>query len=230
MKDNWSDEAFTTDWDSDAAVRNPTRSLLLDLLTSIVADSYVKGNKILDLGFGSGHVENRLFTKFPNAQIVGIDSSEVMIGKAHEKLKNNRNVTMIKHDLASINSLVLPEGQYQFAITSFVLHEIPSAQKREIFTFLYKTLMPQGIYILVDRLKIDSDGLFFPYKSQWDWQKLHATSNSKKSFEEYTKEMSVKQDSPDFVEVQLNWLREAGFKSSCLQLQLDRGLIVAVKP
>ena len=229
MKDNWSDYEYATDWDTDAAVTNFSRSMLLDLLTSIITDTYIENNKILDLGFGSGHVEDQLLSKLPEAQIVGVDASDVMIAKAKERLKDNSNVIMINHDLNRINSLILPKGNYQFAITSFVLHEIPSVHKREIFEFIYKTLMPGGLYILVDRFKIDSDALILPYTSQWSWKRKFYKGKGTKPFEEYKKEISAKEDSPNTMEEQLIWLRETGFKSACLQLLLDRGLIVGVK-
>lgn len=229
MKDNWSDQEFATDWDTDTAISNPSRSLLLDLLVSIVHDAYVEGNKVLDLGFGSGHVENKLFHVLPSVQIVGVDASDVMMAKAREKLENNPNIMMIKHDLNEINDLILPEGKYQIALTSFVLHEVPSAQKREIFEYIYKTLMPKGIYILVDRFKIDADGLNQAYAGQWNWQRRLENSTGAKPFAKYAEEMSAKEDSPDTMEDQLFWLREIGFKSACLELKLDRGLIVAVK-
>lgn len=229
MKDNWSDPGFATEWDTEAAHSNPTRSLLLDLLATIVTDAYVEGNKILDLGFGSGHVENRLFQVIPHVEIVGIDASDVMIAKAQEKLKYSSTMTIIKHDLNDISKLILPSGNYQIALTSFVLHEVDSTKKREIFDYIYKTLMSQGMYILVDRFKINSGNLHLPYSSQWNWQKKQSGAAGTKSFDSYVQEMTSKEDSPDSMEDMLAWLREAGFKAACLQLQLDRGLIVGMK-
>ena len=41
--------------------------------------------------------------------------------------------------------------------------------------------------------------------------------------------MSVKEDSPDTLEDQLKWLRQVGFKADCLELELDRALVLAIK-
>ncbi|OGE87612.1 MAG: hypothetical protein A3J07_02755 [Candidatus Doudnabacteria bacterium RIFCSPLOWO2_02_FULL_49_13] len=229
MKDNWHDPKFAMGWDADAAVNNPSRARLLDLLLTIITDSYSNDGMILDLGFGTGLVEEMIFNKIPAAQIVGVDSSEAMIAKAEDRLKG-RNMITIQHDLNEIKNLKLPQGQYQFAITSFALHEIPSIHKQEIFKFIYKNLVSGGMYVLVDRFKIESDSLASAYESQWRSQTKSATwTDWKEPFAEYKKRMSIKEDFPDLVEDQLAWLRESGFKAACLQLEFDRGLIVGLK-
>jgi ubiquinone/menaquinone biosynthesis C-methylase UbiE len=201
-------------------------------MTYLVSGAYKNHTKILDLGIGSGRAEELIYKKIPSAEIVGIDSSNTMIRIAEKRLVN-KNLVTLEHDLEKINTLVLPEGDYSIAITLFTLHEISAVQKREIFKFIYKTLLPGGLYVLVDRFKIDTNKIFGPYKSQWNWQSENANTNHwsdwKESFEEYQKRINSKDDSPDSVEDQLNWLRELGFKAACLQMQFDRGLIVGAK-
>ncbi|MBX4187387.1 MAG: class I SAM-dependent methyltransferase [Candidatus Doudnabacteria bacterium] len=231
MKDNWSDEKFAADWDNDAAVNNPMRNKLLSLLVTIVADNYNAGDKILDLGFGSGQVEKMIFDRLPDAEVTGVDASETMIKMAKERVPQS-NLIAIKHDLTEIGRLNLAKDQYKFAITSFCLHEIPAPHKKEIFKFIYDSLTAGGIYILVDRFKIDIEFLKGAYRSQWKWQSENANtdwSDWKEQFEDYTKRMNSKDDSPDTTEDQLKWLREKGFAAACFQLQFDRGLIVGIK-
>ncbi len=232
-KDNWDDQKFAKDWDIDAAVNNPMRNLLLSLLTTIVKENYKHGDKILDLGFGSGQVEQLILKGLPDAEFVGVDSSEAMMGLATGKITEDK-LTAIQYDLNNISGLELPKANYGIAITSFALHEISAKAKQAVFKYIYKTLSKDGIYILVDRFKIPTDTLPAVYKSQWNWQAANRNTTNwsdwKESFEDYAGRLRTKDDSPDTVEDQLNWLREAGFNASCLQLQLDRGLIVGVKP
>ncbi|MBX4205447.1 MAG: methyltransferase domain-containing protein [Candidatus Doudnabacteria bacterium] len=227
MKDNWDDQQFATDWDETSAVKNPNRLALLELLTAIVSDNYVEGKYILDLGCGSGLVEQQILEKLPNAKFVGVDASDIMLAKSKERISEDQLIT-IKHNLEQIDTLSIPPAEYQIAFTSFALHEISSESKRKVFKFIYDNLSPNGFYILVDRFKIDAQNLNIGYSSQWK-HTLHPEWKGNLSFADYTSKMSVKDDSPDTLEDQLAWLRQLGFKADCLQLQLDRALIFAIK-
>ena len=233
MKDNWSDQRFASDWDNNAAVNNPMRNLLLSLLLTLVEDNYAIGDKILDLGFGSGQIEKMIFKKLPDAEITGVDSSETMIKLAKKKIGIGSKLSTIHHDLNNTTELELPNSPYKFVITSFVLHEISATHKKEIFKYAFDALTDKGIYILVDRFRINIKDLRNTYKAQWHWQSQNANitnwSDWKEQFEEYEKRMVAKDDSPDPVDDQLMWLREIGFTAACVQLQFDRGLIVGVK-
>ena len=227
MKDNWHDEKFATDWDQTSALTNPNRVALLELLVAIVADNYIEGKYILDLGCGSGLVEKQIIEKLPQAKFVGVDASEVMLEKAKERITKDQLIT-IQHDLEKITDLPIPAAEYQIAITSFALHEISAASKKKIFQFIHSNLEKNGFYILVDRFKIDTQNLQMGYSSQWK-NTVHPEWKQNIDFEEYTAKMSTKEDSPDTLEDQLTWLRQIGFKAGCLQLQLDRALIFAIK-
>lgn len=227
MKDNWHDPQFATDWDETSAVTNPVRIALLELLTAIVSDNYIEGRYILDLACGSGLVEKQIIQKLPNAKFVGVDASGIMLAKARERISKDQLIT-ISHNLDKINNLSIPLVEYQVAITSFALHEISAESKKQIFQFIYNNLTNNGFYILVDRFKIDAKNLKIAYSSYWN-KGVHPEWKGSLTFEEYTTKMLAKDDSPDTLEDQLRWLRDIGFKADCLQLQLDRALVFAIR-
>ena len=150
-----------------------------------------------------------------------------MLELARKRL-DGKPVTFLQQNLSDIDNLKLPESNYQIAITSFVLHEVTADIKKRVFRFIYNALSEGGIYILLDRFKIDSDGLKPGYASQWN-HTVHPEWKADLSFEDYSKKMSEKEDSPDKLENVLTWLRETGFKADCLKLELDRALIFAIK-
>jgi len=86
MKDEWANKTFAEDWDTDTERGNPTRTEQLDILISIICDSYNDEKHIIDLGFGSGQVEEMIFRRKPTAKVIGIDSSPAMIVLAHKRL------------------------------------------------------------------------------------------------------------------------------------------------
>lgn len=150
-----------------------------------------------------------------------------MLAKAAKRI-NKDQLTTIKHDLEQIHNLTIPSFEYQIAITSFALHEISSDSKKQIFRFIYNHLSKDGFYILVDRFKIDIQNLKLGYASQWN-SALHPNWKNNLNFEQYASKMSEKEDSPDSLEDQIQWLRQIGFRAGCLQLKLDRALVLAVK-
>jgi trans-aconitate methyltransferase len=105
MNNKWLDPEFAQQWDIKTNGRNPIRLEQLDIVASIVADLYKEGNSIVDLGFGSGHLEEMILRRRPEAKIIGIDSSAAMINLAHKRLRtylksHNENYKAIQHDLA----------------------------------------------------------------------------------------------------------------------------------
>src|ERR1700730_3613193 len=103
MRNTWLDLSHTSKWDGDPLSGNPLREEQLDLLLALIADHYVPGSTILDLGSGSGLVEDELFRRLPEALAVGIDYSPAMIAMARQRLapKDNQFI-IVQHDLSAI--------------------------------------------------------------------------------------------------------------------------------
>ncbi|MEO8065664.1 MAG: class I SAM-dependent methyltransferase [Candidatus Doudnabacteria bacterium] len=228
MKDNWHDPGFASDWDKDTERGNPARLIHLELIKRIVIDNYRPENTILDIGAGSGQVEALIMEVLPQANIVAVDSSEVMSVLAKRRLENYlETVKFIKHDLNQINKLVLPKHDYKIAIACQVLHEVPD--KKKIIEYIFKKLSHGGIFLLADRLKVDLDKLEPIYKTVFDWNEHKAKLKWEKSFEFYQEKIATKDDFAVTLDENLGILSAAGFEAACIHLQLDRVLIGGVK-
>ncbi|MDD3905532.1 MAG: class I SAM-dependent methyltransferase [Candidatus Omnitrophica bacterium] len=75
-----------------------------------------EGDRIIDLGCGSGAFTARLAKRYPNVNIVGVDISSVLIDKAK---KANPN---IKYAVLDIEHLPYPAETFDIAVFSGVLH------------------------------------------------------------------------------------------------------------
>ncbi|MDE5736885.1 MAG: methyltransferase domain-containing protein [Oscillospiraceae bacterium] len=107
-----------------------------DLLEFIPKD---KKQVILDLGCGTGTLTAKL-TDFCN-QIIGVDSSQTMIAKARENLKNIEN---IKFQVC--NALDLPfEQEFDVVFSNAVFHWI--ANHDMLLKNIYYALKPTGLLI-----------------------------------------------------------------------------------
>jgi len=109
MVDDWSDADFVRDWDVTILEGNPTRAEQLDILE----DEYRPGTAILDVGFGSGTVEEMIFEWVPEARVVGVDSSAGMIGLARERLRGHEDhYVAVERDLSQPERQGLPAEEY----------------------------------------------------------------------------------------------------------------------
>src|SRR5438105_2051309 len=93
-------------WSADPVSHNPTRREQLDILLSILEAEYRQGATILDIGFGSGIVEEMIFQRIPGAYVVGVDASPAMLALARERLApyEGRYET-VTHDITDIATL-----------------------------------------------------------------------------------------------------------------------------
>lgn len=230
--EDWKDPETAQSWNADQVRNNPLRAEQLDLLLSIVAAEYRPGDTIIDVGMGAGHVEELLFERVPEAQVLGIDSSEPMVALAHARLSNYRHqYSVVMHDLREIGTLQLPAVRYSLAFSVQTIHNVEDRHKRETFSFLYRTLAPGGLFLLLDRIAVDTPNLYDAYKVAWSrLNRVHGTGKIEgETYQEHLDIVSTRGDLPISLEQHLQWLREAGFEAACLHLHGNRALFAARK-
>lgn len=233
MVDEWSDEAFARRWDAAALEENPVRAEQLDILLSVLVEEYRSGEVILDLGAGSGIVEEMIFGQIPKARVIGVDSSAAMIRLAHDRLRGYENrYRIIRHDLEELATLDLPEDEYGIVISVQALHHLSDDRKKRLFAFVRETLRENGLFLLLDRLAENTPALYSCYRSLWRRQERVyriRISAARETYEEHAEKLSAKQDHPASLKQHLVWLREAGFDAACLHLHGNRALFAARK-
>lgn len=87
MKDDWHSPAFALHWEQTALEGNPTRFEQLDLILFLLKRRLSPNAAILDLGIGSGKVEEKLLHLRPDVRVVGVDASEAMLSLSKQRLK-----------------------------------------------------------------------------------------------------------------------------------------------
>jgi tRNA (cmo5U34)-methyltransferase len=235
--EDWTSREFARDWDTSALSHNLMRAEQLDILLSIIADLYGPGTTILDVGMGSGRVEELLFERIPQAQVVGTDFSEAMLELAHANLAPYRDrYETVMQDLTHPWDAKLPEHEYVIAFSVQVIHNVAHPYKRETFAFIERALAPGGIFLLLDRIRVSTPGLFPVYLSMWDRLErergIDPEMNRREgtNFEEHEVSVSRRGDQPATLEEHLKWLPEAGFSEvACLHLHGNRALFAARK-
>lgn len=229
---DWSDPDFARKWNEDNASRNPLRPQQLEMLLAILEDEFEPGKTILDLGYGSGIVEQIIFERIPQAQIVGVDRSEALMALAAERLKPYPfRFISVQFDLSELPSIIgpnspLPRQQYQIVISVQALHHLTPERMQAAYLAIYDILEPRGLFLLQDRVAISTPDLWSAYQSLW--RLLNVQEGE--TYEEHLSLVAAHGDQPVSLEQHLRWLNDAGFEAACLHLHANRALIAARKP
>jgi SAM-dependent methyltransferase len=229
--DDWENPEFAQHWDAVVSAANPSRAEQLHILMAILERVSVPGTGILDLGIGSGLVELALFARIPQARVVGVEQSEAMIALAEQRLAPYADrCQIVRHDLAEIESLSLPERTYSVAFSVQTLHHIPHEAQQAVYGFVARLLPPGGVFLHMERVALDAEAFAEIIPPAWEALESHAEVKSGGTAEDFLARLSHKSEYAATLEQHLAWLREAGFAATCLHLQLNRALMAGVKP
>jgi cyclopropane fatty-acyl-phospholipid synthase-like methyltransferase len=228
MKDDWHNPEFALLWDQTALEGNPSRSEQPDLFIFLLMQKLRPGATILDLGIGSGQIEEKLLARRPDVTVIGVDSSKAMLNLAKQRLDATRCL-LIRHDLSDIENLSIPVSPLQAVISVQTLHHLPHHNQREVYRFIHHQLEPGGLFLLMDRVKLPDAPLHPVCADMWDWLEQRTAHPSGKRGEQFLAGIQCKDDHPASLEEHLDWLKESGFTAGCLHLSLNRALFAGVK-
>lgn len=104
-----------------------------------------KGKKVLDIGFGTGVLTQKLYDD--GLEIYGIDFSEEMIKLAKPKMPE---AFLIKHDFTKGLPSELKEKKFDFIISTYAIHHLTDREKVDFIKKLKAHLTEGGEILLGD--------------------------------------------------------------------------------
>ena len=107
------------------------------------------GMRVLDVGCGTGTLAIMMRTRFPNADLVGIDADEKILSIARRKAAD-AGVVAIVFEQALASELPFSDGSFDRIVSSLALHHLTSEEKRATLTECYRVLRPQGELHIAD--------------------------------------------------------------------------------
>src|SRR5207244_6797761 len=150
MRDIWLNPTRTSNWDSDPLSGNPLRGEQVDLLLSLIADHFTPGSTILDIGSGSGLVEEQLFQRVPEASVVGVDYSPAMIAMAVKRLAGReKQFVTVQHDLCNTQAAKFPKRNYRLAFWSRRINNLQPDSKRNVMSWSITFLANTAFFFVV---------------------------------------------------------------------------------
>ncbi len=153
------------------------------------ATAGLEAARVLELGTGTGETALRVRAAHPEADWVGIDASEAMLGRARERLPGaDLRLQRLEDEL--------PSGPFDLVVSALAVHHLDGPGKRDLFARVARVLRPGGEFVLGD-VVVPAAGKTGPIEIDWVM------------------------DTPDSVDDQLAWLRDAGFEAEASGVRVD---------
>jgi len=115
----------------------------------IEQDNPQPGERILDLGCGTGTLTIMLQRRQPAAEVVGLDGDSRVLDIAQKKA-DRIGVASIRWDKGLADELPYPDESFDTVITSMMLHHLTLAEKLGAFQEVYRVLKPGGSFHIAD--------------------------------------------------------------------------------
>jgi demethylmenaquinone methyltransferase/2-methoxy-6-polyprenyl-1,4-benzoquinol methylase/phosphoethanolamine N-methyltransferase len=106
------------------------------------------GEKVLDVGCGTGALTFALAPRVGEGEVHGIDASPEMIEVAKEKVA--KDGFDIDFQVALIEAIPFPDASFDLVTSSLMLHHLPDELKRKGFAEIRRVLKPGGRFLAMD--------------------------------------------------------------------------------
>jgi tRNA (cmo5U34)-methyltransferase len=171
-------------------------------------------DNLLDLGCGTGLELERLFAKYPDLFVTGIDISDSMLTVLKAKYPG-KNLLLI---CGSYFDVPLDDEAYSCALSTYSLHHFSKDQKRDLYQRIRRALKPSGFFVLGDyTVKTKEEENFY-------------VSESLRLYGESSPGGSYHYDTPFTKETETGLLKDAGFTDIRIVRQWESTTVfVAVK-
>ncbi|HOC78075.1 MAG TPA: methyltransferase domain-containing protein [Methanofastidiosum sp.] len=179
---------------------------MIQALVSAIPFKESEKINIIDLGCGTGYISMKLKERFPNSKLTCLDFAENMITQARIRLKKYDSIIFYNEDFRKFEF----DKTYDVAVSSLALHHLETKkEKKKFYSKIFDSLKSRGVFYNADIILSSNDYLQKLYISKW--KEFMSRTISTKEIEDTWMTKHHKEDHPEILLDQLEWLKEIGF-------------------
>lgn len=115
--------------------------------TLIAQAELADGQRVLEIGCGTGNVMTRIKRAEPGADVVGSDPDPLALARAQRKA---RGLPGIRYERAYAQELPFADGEFDRVLSSMMLHHLDDEVKAAAAAEIHRVLRPGGSLHIVD--------------------------------------------------------------------------------
>jgi ubiquinone/menaquinone biosynthesis C-methylase UbiE len=118
--------------------------------TALVEAAALKpGERVLDVGCGTGSLLKRLQERYPDAVLTGLDPDPAVLTRARKKPQGPGRPPVF-HQGYLKEGYIKAHGPFDVIVSSLVLHQVPMAVKHSLLTLMRQGVAAQGRLLIAD--------------------------------------------------------------------------------
>jgi len=106
------------------------------------------GDRVLDVGCGTGSLDILLKRLFPAVDVIGVDPDPEALARARRKAE--RADVSLQFDQGFADALKYPADTFNHVFSSYMFHHLQKSEKEKTLREIYRVLKPAGYLHLLD--------------------------------------------------------------------------------
>ncbi|HAG16655.1 MAG TPA: hypothetical protein DCG69_09055 [Bacteroidales bacterium] len=165
--------------------------------------------RIVDLGSGTGNLTEVMVMQYPDAELIAVDLSSVILEESAKRLKK---YTAIRYLNSDFNTLDFEPNSVDLVVSTIALHHLTDEQKQKLIRKIYSWLTKDGVFIFGDQFSGSTTLRYQQHMKNW---KLEAEQkNIPESEWALWMDHQERHDYHTTIENYYSWCKEAGFENS----------------